>query len=1041
MLFHNLVYDTIVIAKLLLRMSTTDEEDEHLRLTQLRKQLDDGLIVDPVQLARLKIELDLYKNREPEWLNTVNSLQKVNELATKREVLLIQREASAWLTESALPAGSKNTSSSVDESVSNKEKRKLLLDQAYDVITSARDNIAENQALISGSVRVFARLRPRSNQVDPRSSKPIDATTQHTTITANNTKLRVGDKERPFEYVFDTTASTGLVYDSLKWMINAAVVHGRHGVLFAYGPSGSGKTYTMDHLSGHVNATPLESMGLYYRFVNDLTSPSVRLTHELYISAIQIKPDDKVVTLQTYEDLLRPTPVKTTDDITQRYISNLMPLKYHIPSAGNIKIPDVDHYYIHEERVLNAAEFDTKLKLITSRRSVNSQALNEESSRSHLIIHFILKPIGTGDKSQATVLSLVDLAGSETTSSTEVMGNLSYQQQQKLIKVRKERAGINESLGVLRYAMEHYTDKIDINTLPRSAPGALVRHLYFALRSATSGKVSFLLQVNPWDRTDGSDAPVTLTKRDVQQAEKFSAKRSAPISSAERLQYIESIRTSVSTVSVLTATDHPYAKQLLLQDSDNEPTDADIAMHEFEGIPVVELKQRALKANQYSQTVRLNKVVITDTPLNNEEQQSYDLLMQSKLSVNRDLIVEDASVTRSIIDVDYDTESDERLALFELFEQRYTQAESSPLSSSGLFSSYVDQIALNEAFIRDGKEATFKRILRNLSKERSFEDGIKELGYSSLNLFSVAYWTSLVNVANVKSKLLEQSVRGARYIDILTSNVSETIKSQSIKIPTHPTIATVNDALNRVSDMRYTYKQYNDNNSLLDALSNYMITKGWLDSDHQVDTTPSILQSMQVEIRKNDEDRLRHEQQMVASLLQSTREAEALVVETMKRGLLDSDTELMKVRQELEDKKQELVYHKALAAQYGITEDTVNKLAFTVPSTQSTVRRITYTPPSSSQVNDVLYDDTNHTPIDVTADESTIREWAATPTVIPALDPIPFTKGVRLGPQDVSPPQSSSPPQQQQFSNSNRYVIQPHPDAVSISKEWLNMLL
>ncbi|KAI6660547.1 Centromere-associated protein E-like isoform X1 [Oopsacas minuta] len=190
-----------------------------------------------------------------------------------------------------------------------------------------------------------------------------------------------------FDYVYDHTAPTTLLYDQLVAPIVQSVVEGFNGTVFAYGQTSSGKTYTMMGAPELPGIIPFTFTGLFKHIeLSNNCEFVLRLSYmEIYNEAIV--------------DLLNPSNtnlvIRETDDRIP-YVANLT--EAHITDYSSIDI-----CLINGER----------------NRHTGKTNMNERSSRSHTLLRLILESkMGDEGTIKVSQLNMVDLAGSERASAT-----------------------------------------------------------------------------------------------------------------------------------------------------------------------------------------------------------------------------------------------------------------------------------------------------------------------------------------------------------------------------------------------------------------------------------------------------------------------------------------------------------------------------------------------------------------------------------------------------------------------------------------------
>lgn len=240
------------------------------------------------------------------------------------------------------------------------------------------------------SVQVHVRLRPTKNdeecawQADEaRATLMLD-----TSVVANK-----GPPQNFLPYQFDglhTGCTNADIYATLARPLVHSVLHGYHGVIFAYGQTASGKTFT---LSG--DEAGLEP-GMIHRAVQDLfqgiCQGSAQREYLLRVSYLEIW--NEVV-----KDLLEPSNQPQVRDDRRR-------------GAHAVSVAP-----LHEAVVTSPAQVFKLLARGEAHRHMGETDWNERSSRSHTCFKITVeswdRTPGARRPYRLSELSLIDLAGSE----------------------------------------------------------------------------------------------------------------------------------------------------------------------------------------------------------------------------------------------------------------------------------------------------------------------------------------------------------------------------------------------------------------------------------------------------------------------------------------------------------------------------------------------------------------------------------------------------------------------------------------------------
>jgi len=278
--------------------------------------------------------------------------------------------------------------------------------ELYKAECKTRKSIHNKLIEMCGNIRVFLRVRPALPHEDDTEipfSFPIDD------------QVLLCGKRFEYDRVFKRDAAQAQIFEDTAPLITSAL-DGYNVCIFAYGQTGSGKTFTMEG-----NKKEQENLGVNFRALNELFNNiqsriAQNFEYQLTASILEIYNDE-------VHDLLDPAQKGSEQkkmDVRQG------PNGVFVPDLTWVPVPDA-------EAIISLSD-NAK-----SNRTVVATKMNQESSRSHLIL--TVKIAGenkvTGELVKSTI-NLIDLAGSERISKSEVQG-------QQL----KEAQNINKSLSYL----------------------------------------------------------------------------------------------------------------------------------------------------------------------------------------------------------------------------------------------------------------------------------------------------------------------------------------------------------------------------------------------------------------------------------------------------------------------------------------------------------------------------------------------------------------------------------------------------------------
>ena len=281
---------------------------------------------------------------------------------------------------------------------------------AYRKEQLARKQLFNQIQELKGNIRVYCRVRPLSNREQDSQLNAISFPEANQLSIVNNEKKTAHQFE--FEQVFQSLSTQGEVFSEVSDLVTS-VMDGYNVCIFAYGQTGSGKTYTMQGSK--------EDPGVNIRALDKLFAVAgerdVDTAYSIRISLLEIYNE-------RIQDLLSATP-------TQQLKA--------IQTATGMQVQDLTYV-----AVSSAAQVLDALTMGSKNRKVSSTAMNQDSSRSHLILSVYVVGKSRFALSSGAVkevsgkLHLIDLAGSERISRSGVTGD-----------GLKEAQAINSSLSAL----------------------------------------------------------------------------------------------------------------------------------------------------------------------------------------------------------------------------------------------------------------------------------------------------------------------------------------------------------------------------------------------------------------------------------------------------------------------------------------------------------------------------------------------------------------------------------------------------------------
>ncbi|XP_057470212.1 kinesin-like protein KIN-14E [Actinidia eriantha] len=260
---------------------------------------------------------------------------------------------------------------------------------------------------MKGKIRVFCRLRPLSDKEIAEKERHALASLDEFTV---EHQWRDDTKHHLYDRVFDGNTSQEVVFEDTKYLVQSAV-DGYNVCIFAYGQTGSGKTFTIYGSENNPGLTPRATSELFKILKRDSNKFSFSL---------------KVYMVELYQDTL-------VDLLLPKYAKHLK-LDIKKDSKGMVSVENAT--------VVSITTYEELKSIIqrgSERRHTTGTLMNEESSRSHLILSIVIESTNLQTQSIARgKLSFVDLAGSERVKKSGSSGSQ-----------LKEAQSINKSLSAL----------------------------------------------------------------------------------------------------------------------------------------------------------------------------------------------------------------------------------------------------------------------------------------------------------------------------------------------------------------------------------------------------------------------------------------------------------------------------------------------------------------------------------------------------------------------------------------------------------------
>ncbi|KAK8673374.1 hypothetical protein V6N13_111715 [Hibiscus sabdariffa] len=261
---------------------------------------------------------------------------------------------------------------------------------------------------MKGKIRVFCRVRPLNEKEMVEKERRV--LTGLDEFTVEHPWKDDKAKQHMYDRVFEDHATQEDVFEDTRYLVQSAV-DGYNVCIFAYGQTGSGKTFTIYGSENNPGLTPRAIAELFKILRRD----GNRFSFSLKAYMMELYQD-------TLVDLLLPKNAKRLKLDIKKDVKGMVA--------------------VENATVLPISTFEELKSIIqrgSERRHTSGTQMNEESSRSHLILSIVIESTDLQTQSVARgKLSFVDLAGSERVKkSGSVGGQL------------KEAQSINKSLSAL----------------------------------------------------------------------------------------------------------------------------------------------------------------------------------------------------------------------------------------------------------------------------------------------------------------------------------------------------------------------------------------------------------------------------------------------------------------------------------------------------------------------------------------------------------------------------------------------------------------
>ncbi|EER08222.1 Kinesin-3, putative [Perkinsus marinus ATCC 50983] len=335
------------------------------------------------------------------------------------------------------------------ETAADDRVKRLLLKLAEE--TKKRRELHNIVQELRGNIRVFVRVRPLLEK--ERAEGHCVEFPDVNTIQIFSRELQTA-KKWEFDKVFNDKAGQADVFSELQPLIISAL-DGYNVCIFAYGQTGSGKTHTMQGTSNEA--------GVYHRTLKELfegiEARRGGWSYRLTASVVEIYNEEirDLLVDRSSGNIAKPR-LTSTDGVPTS----------HVP--GLTWLP-----------VLSPNDVHSMLEKGWEARAVGSTNINEQSSRSHLIVSLKAEIVTPGGDRLTSKINLVDLAGSERLRKSGAVG----QRQKEAVAINKSLSALGDVICARVTKSQHvpYRNSVLTSILSESLGG--------------DSKTVMLLQINP----------------------------------------------------------------------------------------------------------------------------------------------------------------------------------------------------------------------------------------------------------------------------------------------------------------------------------------------------------------------------------------------------------------------------------------------------------------------------------------------------------------------------------------------------------------
>ncbi|GFR50250.1 hypothetical protein Agub_g12436 [Astrephomene gubernaculifera] len=360
------------------------------------------------EAAKAKEDLEKLRAVGGRSLETLETL--TNEKATMEAQMTLQQKLITSMREELAGAkqGQAMSDAQAETRAAQNAELKAQVENLQTALADAERRIYEGELMrrklhniiqdLKGNIRVYCRVRPVSSAEAADSSHdsemsldfPATGDLVERGLTVTVPSSSAGQAPQKHNFAFDRVFLPGTtqqnVFDEISELVQSAL-DGHKVCIFAYGQTGSGKTFTM--LGNR------EQPGVIPRAMKQIFENGQRLAAQDWHFNMQASM------LEIYNEDIRDLLSRKKDESKKHQVSHD---SNGVTTVSELTVVDINRPETVEQLLAQAME----------KRSVGCTALNEQSSRSHMV--FIMRIEGhnkTTDVKVSGVLNLIDLAGSE----------------------------------------------------------------------------------------------------------------------------------------------------------------------------------------------------------------------------------------------------------------------------------------------------------------------------------------------------------------------------------------------------------------------------------------------------------------------------------------------------------------------------------------------------------------------------------------------------------------------------------------------------